>query len=200
VYVCIIFSVEPQYVGSWLVFIGSTPAELSTTYLFCFYKHDQTHADIVCGLNIDSVVDFPVYNYWLCGLTDLSGNLVSGSGLLTHLWRACDPPVAGSWPAGLCPSFVWWRVVKTGHQINCFCLLAVPVWDISSLQFVLQRFGTVCRRTASTSPVWIDLSLVSIPIFWSDTAAFTFSSVMSVLWQINSHDPLLFCHLDKQFT
>jgi len=24
-------------------------------------------------------------------------------GLLTHLWRACDPPVAGSCPAGSCP-------------------------------------------------------------------------------------------------
>ena len=60
------------------------------------------------GLNIDSVVNFPVYNYWFCRLTDLSGNLVSGGGLFTHLWRACDPPVvgscpAGSWPAGSCP-------------------------------------------------------------------------------------------------
>ena len=34
---------------------------------------------------------------------------MSGGGLLTHLWRACDPPMAGScpaglWPAGLCPT------------------------------------------------------------------------------------------------
>jgi len=60
-------------------------------------KHLPT---LFCGLNIDSVVDFPVDNYRFCGLTDLSGNLVSGSGLLTHLWRACDPPMAGFRPAG----------------------------------------------------------------------------------------------------
>jgi len=73
-------------------------------------KHIPT---LFCGLNIDSIVDFAVDNYLFCGLTDLSGNLVSGGGLLTHLWRACDPPVAGFrrrarvpaglWPAGLCP-------------------------------------------------------------------------------------------------
>ena len=73
---------------------------------------------LFCGLNIDSVVNFPADNYWFCRLTDLSGNLVSGGGLLTHLWRACDPPwrarvrrardrrarvPAGLWPAGLWP-------------------------------------------------------------------------------------------------
>ena len=26
---------------------------------------------------------------------------MSGGGLLTHLWRACDPPMAGSCPGGL---------------------------------------------------------------------------------------------------
>jgi len=29
------------------------------------------------------------------------GNLVSGGRLLTHLWRACDPPVAGLSSGGL---------------------------------------------------------------------------------------------------
>jgi len=63
-------------------------------------KHMPT---LFCELNIDSVVDFPVDNYWFCGLTDLSGNLVSGGGLLIHLWRACDPPVAEFRLAGSCP-------------------------------------------------------------------------------------------------
>jgi len=40
-------------------------------------KHIPT---LFCGLNIDSIVDFAVDNYLFCGLTDLSGNLVSGEG------------------------------------------------------------------------------------------------------------------------
>jgi len=55
---------------------------------------------LFCGLKIDSVVNFPVDNYWFCRLTDLSGNVVSGGGLLTHLWRACDPPPCGGLVSG----------------------------------------------------------------------------------------------------
>jgi len=63
-------------------------------------KHIPT---LFCGLSIDSIVDFAVDSYLFCGLTDLSGNLVSGGGLLTHLWRACDPPCGGLSSACSCP-------------------------------------------------------------------------------------------------
>jgi len=76
----------------------------------------------------------------------------------------------------ICPSS--FSCVKTvtpvDTTINWFCLLAAPVWDISSLQFVLQRFRTVYHRRVLTSPVWKYLSLVSILTFWSSTECLLF--------------------------
>jgi len=55
---------------------------------------------------------------------------VSGGGLLTHLWRACDPPVAGSCPVGSCP----------GGLVAGGLLSYTPYWILRGVVVLLVLF------------------------------------------------------------
>jgi len=60
------------------------------------------------------------------------GNLVSGGRLLTHLWRACDPPVAGLSSGGLVTSGLVAGGLVTGRVVTGRLVSVIPTMRPSS--------------------------------------------------------------------